>query len=89
MYEQAIQSRESIFLNDLKTLNERKEQEKKDNKEVADDREKKQREMMKAQMEQFASIRQQINSLFNTGNMESSINRVGDLIQVLIDKTER
>jgi len=89
LYEQAIQSRESIFLNDLKTLNERKEQEKKDNKEVADDREKKQREMMKAQMEQFATIRQQIKSLFNTGNMESSINRVGDLIQVLIDKTER
>jgi hypothetical protein len=42
-----------------------------------------------AQRESFANLQNQINSLFNTGNLEVGINRVASLVQVLIDKTER
>lgn len=89
LYEDSIQFRESVFLKDLKDLEERKNKEKQNNKDLEKDREKQQREFMKAQAEAFANVKQQINSLFNTGSMETSINRVADLVQVLIDKTER
>lgn len=37
--------------------------------------------------EQFAQMRGEINSLFNTGNVEVGINRLGSLLEVLIQKT--
>lgn len=47
------------------------------------------KEFAEAQRAAFGQLQGQINSLFNTGNMEVGINRVAGLIQVLIDKTER
>lgn len=44
------------------------------------------RAMMQAQREQFAQLRNDINGLFNTSGLEVGINRVGALIQTLIDK---
>ncbi len=41
---------------------------------------------MRAQQEQFAQLRSEINGLFNTSGLEVGINRVGALIQTLIDK---
>ena len=37
--------------------------------------------------EQFAQLRGEINSLFNAGNIEVGINRLGSLLEVLIQKT--
>lgn len=48
-----------------------------------------QADLIEAQRASFAGLQNQINSLFNTGNMEVGINRVASLVQVLIDKTER
>jgi len=44
------------------------------------------RARMQAQREQFAQLRNDINGLFNTSGLEVGINRVGALIQTLIDK---
>lgn len=44
------------------------------------------RAQMQAQREQFAQLRNDINGLFNTSGLEVGINRVGALIQTLIDK---
>jgi hypothetical protein len=37
--------------------------------------------------EQFSQLRGEINSLFNAGNIEVGINRLGSLLEVLIQKT--
>lgn len=44
------------------------------------------RARMREQQAQFAQIRNDINGLFNTSQLEVGINRVGSLIQTLIDK---
>lgn len=88
VYDEAMTFRENIFQKDLKDLEEKANQEKKVNKEKAQDLEKQRRDFLKAQEEQIAGLRAQINSLFNSGNLEVGIDRVGALIQTLIDKTE-
>lgn len=68
------------------------EQKKKENEAISDTAKaqaRAQAQIMEAQRAQFAGLQNQINSLFNTGNMEVGINRVASLVQVLIDKTER
>lgn len=60
---------------------------------VADERQRAEERAAKAfadaQRASFSQLQNQINGLFNTGNMEVGINRVASLVQVLIDKTER
>lgn len=76
-----------------KKIDERIEKEKEADRKKREQEEKAARKALKAfeeaQKESFAKVQSQINSLFNTGNMEVGINRVAGLIQVLIDKTER
>lgn len=88
-YTQALALREDLFDKELRDLDEKQRKQKESDQEIERGKRKAQADFLRAQAEQFASVRQQINSLFNTGSMETSINRVGDLIQVLIDKTER
>ena len=88
-YTQALALREDLFNKELQDLDEKERKQKESDQEIERGKRKAQADFLRAQAEQFASVRQQINSLFNTGSMETSINRVGDLIQVLIDKTER
>ena len=45
------------------------------------------RQQMQQVTEQFAQLRGEINSLFNAGNIEVGINRLGGLLEVLIQKT--
>lgn len=58
----------------------------KDQEETMDYYAKQIREMMRAQREQFAELRNDINGLFNTSGLEVGINRVGQLIETLIQK---
>ena len=58
----------------------------KDQEETMDYYAKQSREMMRQQREQFQELRNDINGLFNTSGLEVGINRVGALIQTLIDK---
>lgn len=88
-YTEALNNRKEIHANDIRQLDERKQKELEDQANITREKEKQQRDFMKAQAEQFGQLKSQINSLFNTGNMEVGINRVAGLIQVLIDKTER
>lgn len=53
------------------------------NKEVAEQ----QKELMKAQQEQFKSLRNDIAGLFNSQQLEVGINKLGSLLGVLIQKT--
>jgi len=46
-----------------------------------------QQDFQRAMAEQFGQLRGEINSLFNTSNVEVGINRLGSLLQVLIQKT--
>jgi len=46
----------------------------------------KQRERLRAQAADFAQLRSEINGLFNTSGLEVGINRVGQLIETLIQK---
>jgi hypothetical protein len=88
-YTQALALREDLFNKELQDLDEKERKQKESDQEIERGKRKAQADFLRAQAEQFASVRQQINSLFNTGSMETSINRVADLVQVLIDKTER
>jgi hypothetical protein len=45
------------------------------------------RQQMQQMAEQFSQLRGEINSLFNAGNIEVGINRLGGLLEVLIQKT--
>lgn len=56
--------------------------------EVADRMAANQRDLLAAQNEQFSRLRADINGLFTTGNTEVGINRVADLLETLIRKTE-
>jgi hypothetical protein len=47
-----------------------------------------QRQLLRQQDEQFARLRSDINGLFTTANTEVGINRVADLLETLIRKTE-
>ena len=80
-------------LAELKKIDERAQTEKDANKKIADEKrqaeERAAKAFAEAQRASFTQLQSQINSLFNTGNMEVGINRVAGLIQVLIDKTER
>lgn len=58
-----------------------------DYREVSDYYARQQRDMMNAQREQFAQLRNDINGLFNTSGFEVGINRIGALIETLIQKT--
>jgi hypothetical protein len=44
------------------------------------------RELSRLQSSQFAQLRSELNGLFNTGGLEVGINRVGQLIETLIQK---
>ena len=62
------------------------------NEKIEEDRRKRMEQTMRdlyaMQSEQFAALRGEINSLFNTGQLEIGINRLGALLEVLVQKTE-
>jgi hypothetical protein len=90
---QRLQVIEAERLAEHKKINEREQAEKDAAKKIADEKrqaeERAAKAFAEAQRAAFGQLQNQINSLFNTGNMEVGINRVAGLIQVLIDKTER
>jgi hypothetical protein len=65
------------------------DEKKRQDEEVARNAERAAKAFADAQRASFSQLQNQINGLFNTGNMEVGINRVASLVQVLIDKTER
>jgi len=90
---QRLQVIEAERLAEHKKIDDREKAERDANQKIADEKrqaeERAAKAFAEAQRASFTQLQSQINSLFNTGNMEVGINRVAGLIQVLIDKTER
>ena len=83
-----------------KKINDQEQAEKEANQKIADEKAKQNEQaanearqqakaFAEAQRAAFGQLQSQINSLFNTGNMEAGMSRIAGLLQVLIDKTER
>ncbi len=90
---QRVQVIEAERLAEHKKIDDREKAERDANQKIADEKrqaeERAAKAFAEAQRAAFGQLQSQINSLFNTGNMEVGINRVAGLLQVLIDKTER
>lgn len=60
------------------------------NRKIEDDRRKRaeetSRQLMQSQQEQFAQLRNEINGLFNTNQLEIGINRLGALMEIMVQK---